>query len=517
MLPAGRLASLAALVATAAALSACGDSSSGSLEKPLSYVSPDSRLVLVASTDLDDDRYDELNGDVGKRLLGDGLKDTAEKYVKEAGLSFGDVEDVLGNDLVLAFETGEEPGVPDSSEESVLAVLEVRDVGKARDFLEEFDVRKSGEIAGADLYGEEGDLVAIDGDVVVFSDSRTVLERALRRADGSGGLTPRTLEEAGEGLGPTDSILRAYANPRALLKDPALRRFQGIEWVAALRSAALTVDLDGNTLKLRAAANTDPAGLSPADLPLAPGGSPPPLAELAGRLASATGNQSQTTAWLLKAVRAAYPDSAFVRDVAEVERDLDIDFEREFLRQFDGPSTSTLAPDGTFAARSTVADPVRLGRLMKRLAPRLPKLLVDLQALDTEGLIALFLIAPDAPIATRTFREGKIAVTDLGTGLYEVRGLEAPAPRELVFGLVGDVFVVASDQAKAREIATARVRPAGGLEGASVAKGDLRGFDDLTSRFGLPPVGGDAKGWVDVTPSRLSAGADVELMEPRGE
>jgi hypothetical protein len=359
--------------------------------------------------------------------------------------------------------------------------------------------------------------VAIDGDVVVFSESRALLERALRRADASGGLTPRTLDAASDGLGPTDSILRAYANPRALLDEPVLRRFKEIEWVAALRSAALTVDLDGDTLKLRAAANTDPAGLSPADLPLAGGGAPPPLAELAGRLASATGNQSQTTAWLLKAVRAAYPDSAFVRDVAEVERDLDIDFEREFLRQFDGPSTSTLAPDGTFAARSTVADPVRLGRLMKRLAPRLPKLLVDLQALDTEGLIALFLIAPDAPIATRTFREGKIAVTDLGTGLYEVRGLEAPAPRELVFGLVGDVFVVASDQAKAREIAAAPVRPAADLEGASVAKGDLRGFDDLMSRFGLPPVGGDAKGWVDVTPSRLSAGADVELTEPRGE
>jgi hypothetical protein len=225
------------------------------------------------------------------------------------------------------------------------------------------------------------------------------------------------------------------------------------------------------------------------------------VADRPGVDASATANQSHTTAWLLKAVRAAYADSDFVRHVADVERDLGIDFEQEFLRQFDGPSTSTIAPDGTFAARSTVRDPAGLARLMKRLAPRLPQLILDLQALDSEGLLALFMIAPDAPIATRTFRRGGIEVVDRGSGLYEVRGLEPPAPRELVFGLVDEVFVVASNEALAREIAAAPARPVEGLSGASVARGDLGPFGETLSRFGLPDIPGELRGAAQITRS----------------
>lgn len=504
----------AAAVAAAVALGGCGDTTSGELEEVLQYVPGDSGTVLVVSTDLEDERYDELNGDLGKDLFdGGGLAEVAEAFAKEAGLSFGDIEDVIGNDLVVASD-----GVGPFGGDSFTAALEVRDEGKLRDILEHFEVERSGELDGADVYGdpqEMGIAVAIDGDVAVVADSRQSLRAALERADGSGGLSVDAFERAGRDLGPDDAILRGYGNPRVLLGDEQLRRFAAIEWVGALRTAGLNVDVDGDRLRVGAALDTNPVGLTDADLPLAVGAARPPVADLPGVVASATANQSQTTAWMLKAVRAAYPDSDFVRHVADVERELKIDFEQEFLRQFDGPSTSTIGPEGQFAARSTVRDPERLARLMKRLAPRLPQLILDLQALDTEGLVALFMLAPDAPIATRTFRKGGVEVVDLGTGLYEVRGLEPPAPRELVFGLVDDVFVVASDVARAREIAGAPARPVEGLAGSSVARGDLRGFGGLLSRFGLPDIGGDATGSVQITRSRLVARADVELKARR--
>lgn len=503
-----------ATVAVAAAVvgsAGCGGSSSGDLADVLRYVPGDTGTAIVLSTDLDDERYEELNGELGERLFeGKGLEETAEAFAKEADVSFGDIEDILGNDLVVA--------TSGFGGDAFTAALEVRDAGKLRDLFERFDLEKSGELEGADLYGEVGEdgmAIALDGDVLVVADSRERLRAALKRADGSGGLSVAAFDRATRDLGPDDAILRGYGNPRALLGDERLRRFAAVEWIGALRSGGLNVDIEGDELKVGAALDTNPVGLSDADLPLTTGAARPPVADLPGRLASGTANQSQTTAWLLKAVRAAYPDSDFVRHVAEVERELRIDFEREFLRQFDGPSTSTMAPDGTFAARSTVRDPAGLARLMKRLAPRLPQLILDLQALDTEGLVALFMLAPDAPVATRTFRRGGIEVVDLGTGLYEVRGLEPPAPRELVFGLIGDVFVVASNEGLAREIARAPARPVEGLSGASVARGDLGPFGQLLQRFGLPDAGGEASGAVQITRSRLVARATVEL-EPRG-
>jgi hypothetical protein len=75
-------------------------------------------------------------------------------------------------------------------------------------------------------------------------------------------------------------------------------------------------------------------------------------------------------------------------------------------------------------------------------------------------------------------------------------------------------FVVASTERLAHEIATAPARPVPGLSGASVARGDLRQFGELLGRFGLPGVAGEATGSAQITRSRLTARASLEL---RGE
>jgi hypothetical protein len=143
-----------------------------------------------------------------------------------------------------------------------------------------------------------------------------------------------------------------------------------------------------------------------------------------------------------------------------------------------------------------------MAALLKRLAPRLPRLVADLQALGSKGLSTLFLFAPDAPVATREFSAGGITLRTLRDGLYSIEGLGPPSPPRVVFGLLGGVFVVASDEAGAREMAAAPVTaPPVGLSGASVMRGELA---DLPVPLQLDDsVHGEATGSLDATPSRL--------------
>ena len=194
----------------------------------------------------------------------------------------------------------------------------------------------------------------------------------------------------------------------------------------------------------------------------------PEIVAREGEIAGASADQSQTTAFLLRAVRAGFPDARFVRDVAKLERSLEIDFEQEFLEQFNGPSASSLPLGEEFAARSTVADPDRMRTVLRRLAPDIGRLVQDLQGLQGRGLIPLFLLAPDAPIAPGVLGASDIDVSRIPgeRDLYLISALiqprmrtTTPLPREIVFGMLDDVFVVASDEQRAREIVTADTEP----------------------------------------------------------
>jgi hypothetical protein len=206
-------------------------------------------------------------------------------------------------------------------------------------------------------------------------------------------------------------------------------------------------------------------------------------------ISGANRDQSRTTVFLLRALRAGYPDSRFVRAVAAVERELGIDFEQEILRQFNGPSASYVSSDGrVFAARSEVRDPEALRRVLPRIAPHLPALIEGLQGLQSEGMALLFLFAPDAPAAAplRAVRVDPPASED---GFFRVSGLTGEGPSELYFNVVGDVFVVASDEQRAREIAEADTVAAEGAQGAGVLRVDLAELDREETAFFFVPIG----------------------------
>ncbi len=179
------------------------------------------------------------------------------------------------------------------------------------------------------------------------------------------------------------------------------------------------------------------------------------------------------------------------------------------LRQFDCPSVSVLDPPGDrtnarFAARSCVNDPDRMRQLLPRLRPYLPAILNGLDGLGTGGLTALLLFAPDAPLVPGAIL-GQIDVDPLGgeddEQLYEVKSPPRGGPDRMVFGLIGDAFVVATDEEMARRAAeldtesldedaagAVRVPVADllGLEGAET-KAFVEVFDDLVATISADP------------------------------
>lgn len=487
--------------ATTLVLGSCGGGGDGSdgdaLDLALSYLPADATAVLVVSTDLGSEQYQRGGELLVSRLLGEGQEDAdpgdVEELVRRAvdsstELSYDvEIAPLLGNPVV--FGTSDPEGLLFEGEPDGILALDTGDGEKLRDVIEGFpELEPAGEELGAELFSDESGLVwiAVDGDVLVASGERGDLLDALSRSAGSDHLTAAAFTEALGGL-PEDAPVRASADLTRLLEVPELRPLADLPWVAALRSGGLALSFEESAILLDAVLNTDPNGLRPEHLPLPVKVETPGVIREAGKISGASANQSRTTAFLLEAVRVAYPDSDFVRDVARVERSLGIDFEQEVLLQFDGPSVSLLEPGGDFAARSTVRDPKRMARTLERLAPDLGRLVQDLQGLQSEGLAALFLVAPDAPIRPGVLPPGRITVSTVAgePDLYRISGLSAgapvglptPVPDEVFFGLIDEDFVVASSVREAKEIAAAKLGPPPrGVEGASVTVADLASF-----------------------------------------
>ena len=238
---------------------------------------------------------------------------------------------------------------------------------------------------------------------------------------------------------------------------------------AAVRGAEASLRLSDDAA--RADARVDFEGLADDELPLPPAGA---IELPAGEaIVSGSANQNVTTVFLARLARELYPDSRFVSRVEALEQSEGLRFEDEVLRQFAGPSFTVTRPRGfqefEFGARSTLRDPAAMRRLLPRIAPQLPSILEALQGLGSTGMTSLLFVAPDAPLTPAAFGLlAAIRVSRLPGGateeLYEVTGLDErglrPGPDRVVYGLIGDWFVVASSAELAREVADMPTEPA---------------------------------------------------------
>jgi hypothetical protein len=527
---------LAGVLAIACLAVGCGDSRPrGSLDSALGYFPRDAGAVFTVSTDLDGEQWRAFDEKLAPDLfdgkdLEEVLRDVTGDLGGERELSWeDDIEPLLGNELVVGTPSGQ-PIETRSSQETppVVAAIDVNDGGELRELADRFQLEKTGEANGADLYGSEaGSFAAIEGNVLVVADEERALKQALGRRDGDDRLTEEQFEAVLAGL-PEDALVRGYGDLSRVLDAPELAPLRELPWFAGLRSFGATAGFDDQErLRLDAAVNTDAADFTESDLPLAAGDESPAIIESDTEISGASRDQSQTTVFLLRVVRAAFPKSDFVRDVATLERELDLDFEEEVLKQFNGPSASLLSPDGEFAARSEVADPKRLSETLRRIYPNLGKIVQDLDSLRTAGLSILLLLAPDAPVSLSVLGDSPVKVEPVEgeKDLYRISNLpqpdpsagvppEANFPEEIWFGLIDGVFVVASSEQRARDIA--QRNPADKVDdatGASVTRADLsphrRRIADLLDTD--PGPLGEYRGWLHATTERLRGSAIIEL------
>jgi hypothetical protein len=503
----------------------CGGTATGgggNAGDALGYLAADSATVVLVSTDVDGEQWEKFDERVYRPLVtGEDadedepptLDEFAERSAKEAGLSWkDDVKPLLGNDMVIGIEGDAMSLLGGDGESTFTAALDTRG-GDVEEVLDKAKFERTGEASGATLYRPEGEdepVVAVENGVLVAAEHEEGLRRALARRDAGDGLEDAAVEDAFADL-PKEALARAFGTLEGLKTQEEFRRFADLPIVQALETWGLTVAFQRDNLNVDLAVGLDAAKVGEADLPLVTGDESPEIVIRPGEMSGGNRNQSQTTAFLLRALRTGFPDSRFVKAADAIEKELGIDFEQEILRQFDGPSASYVSPDGKiFAARSEVSDPEALKAVLPRIAPHLPALVEGLQGLESEGMALLFLFAPDAPAAA-PMQGVKVEKPATEDGLYRISGLTGDGPSELYLGLVGDVFVVASDEQRAREIAEADTAPARGAKGAGVLRADLRRLGQVTGSFFFPIDGEELVASLEASTKELRARVRIEL------
>jgi hypothetical protein len=521
---------LALLTVSVALLAGCGDDGNGdgegtqvsaSVEEHLKYLDPQSSAVFAI-----DMRYEGRNWEHLRNVLSRGLRAyrgaaSAEErsqlppnlsgalnlFTSFAGLSFEeDVKPLLdGYAVVGVTQPPVQPLPPDVERLRRKSVAGLTDAERER----LFEAQRRQEEASAPLTvlvyrtGADGlrdvmeklaegekpkpvkgfdDVVVLDEIAIVGDDTLVYVEgaggeeglgplltSALQRAKDDQGFPAARVADAEKAAGLDDPFVLATADTtiaRAGVEEPSLQRaLDEVPWLRAVRAGAGAIRLDERGADLAATITTDGRALGDDDLPLAPAGELDlPSNEL---LTGASRDQSFTTTFLSRTARALFADSDFAKAVERAERDMGVEFEDEVLRQFSCPSMSQFDPvERRFGARSCVKDPDRMRDLLPKLSKHLPRILTTLQRLDTQGLVGLLLIAPDAPLTPSFTQLAQIVVKPFEDAepeetLYRVTGLRddfdselaQSAPDEVVFGLIGDTFVVGSDVEMARAAA----------------------------------------------------------------
>jgi hypothetical protein len=534
---------LALVLVASSVLAACGSDDGGgesgtvaeAVEEQLGYVDPESALVVALDMRYEGENWESLRG-IADRVLeetrgvvepesrGDVPEDAEAGLAEVLGswnLNFeDDLRPHLTGHLVIGMVLEPDPGDPE--EKTVLVYRSDQD--DLREVVEKvLDNSRLRPVPGRDevVVSEEG-IAVVGDDTLVGADSREDALAAIERAEAGRGFAPELLDAAEQGAGIPDPLLLTTATPdigRAFFDGEDVERARAeVPYLSAVERIDFALDVSEDGVAARGQVVTTAAQLTEEQLPLGPAGEVElPVAQDA--IAGGSLDQSRITTFAASLARSLFADSDFVAAVEETERELGIRFEDEVLRQFDCPSVSVFEPEGAaalgtagrFSARSCVRDPERMRELLPELAPRLPRILRALRGLSGEGLMGLLMLAPDAPLSPG-FMLLQVGVQPLGEGgpdeqLYEVSGLRESdtgeevfaGPDRVVFGMIGDDFVVGSDRQAAREAATLETEPSSEQAASAlrvppgVLSGALLGSDEaaevLTRSFGDLEIG----------------------------
>jgi antitoxin (DNA-binding transcriptional repressor) of toxin-antitoxin stability system len=286
-------------------------------------------------------------------------------------------------DLPAIVRAGATAAVVGRSADDVRAVLD-RAVEDRR--LRKLDPDAANGVATYALPDDTAVLGVRDGDLVLAADAAAV-QRAFAIKDAKGGLTRATFEERLGPLAHVPALIRATAQPRALISAKATT----IPWVEALRAGSLAVAIEKPGIRLRIHLATDPAKLQPADLPIAPGAEPPRPAPGPRPIDLALRDPAQTIRFFdaardgldlpfLDPIKNALATLDSVKGPLRTFGRIDVD---QIIGQLTGTLTVTPERADTVAIRAEMTDGDDLRTALNRLAA-IPDLALQVAGVDLD-------------------------------------------------------------------------------------------------------------------------------------
>jgi hypothetical protein len=474
------------VAALAMALGGCGSSSSSSpLGTGLTYFPKDSPFVMSVVTDPGSPAVKNGQAMLHRLPLATFGEAAYIARLQQLGINYdADIRPLFGNPLLVGIEG---PGATGATRSKVLIVWVTKDAGTLNSLIKKLHLPRTQSHGGATLYQVSNFTLATSGATLVAGPQASVFRALDRHAHGQGMSSADYNREIGNL--PQDSLIEAfgYLNPLLSAKGGSARN---VPWVAALRGYGVAISASSSGLSFRYTLDTGGAALSSAQLPLAPGSSPPGLA---GSLPIQVGlrDPATTLRFVLDAQRRSSP-AKYAADLARmnaVRRKTGVDFNRDVLGQLGG--NAAVDSDGhALMVRVDVRDPAAAARTLRRLGT---------SALDIGGT-----------------HSNATSVT-LGPGSFETA--HRANGKTVLFGLVGSEFVAGTaTPSQLRAFAAAPAAAAPGAQGAAAFRVALpqllalalRSSPSKTLQQVLSSLG-DVTGWLSASPSALTGNATLAL------
>jgi hypothetical protein len=471
-----------------------GDDSGSALDSALSVLPKDSPFAAAVDTNLDGDQYKAVDKLIDKFPFSGQIKNSLRQQLEQSsgGLSFDDdIKPVLGNPLV--FGAVKADAITGDSD-ALVAAVEANDKDKLDALVEKQKPQKTGEASGATLYKDGDTVFAVKDDLVVFANDEAELKAALARADGDDHFDEDAFDEGLDGL-PDGALVRVYAAAEALLKSsPGSADARRVRWIAALRQVGLTVTAKDDAIDIDFRARTE-GDLSDDDLPIASGDQAPPVIERPGEIGLGIRDLAHIVNFAENAGQSIDPSGFGDYEQAKktIDKQLGVSLDDDLIAQLTGNVSATVALDGGFGVRADLKDAQAFERTLAKVADVLPSFA------EGAGFGTVGLSKPKA-----------------GQKFY---ALAQPDGDAVIFGVVGDVLVVANDAKRAAALAAAdpaEVPDASGsvTVGADAEQLVTRILSQFGSELGLGDFGslgvgmfarplGDLNGWMSASPDEL--------------
>ena len=437
------------LVALLGAAGCGGDDSKPptALDDALGYFAKDAPFVAAIETDPDGRQLQRVRSLAGILPITGEVAGRIQRLTRLDSVRYGrDVRPQLGSPVVVGLTR---PAAPGGIQNVLVAAMRVKSPVKAKQFiLRQPGFRGRGKSSGARIYEKVGQdrFAAVDGDVLLLATNIDILEQALGMHRTDNRMRESGFERDLAGL-PAGGLIRVSADPRTMIGvDPRLRPALNVKWLASMRRLGATLKAVPNGVAADFRIATDAGSLTNADLPLAPRPGVIPLIGGKEDVQAGVREPGRLARFAIAVWKAIAPKRAALVKRFEPRG---VDLEQQLPRHLADVGVLAVDPfTSKFGARASIHEPADVKSGIDALAPVLPE-------------IGLILGVPGLGIAT----------PEAGENFY---ALARPNGKTVVFGIVGNSIVAASEARTAAELATEGTHTAPGPAGAAVVTADAR-------------------------------------------